>query len=132
MKKHKHFCTRNDRNFKKNVLLMKDAKLVINGKTRTRFTFLKTFREDFVTGVSHRMIWTVLKTDSGHVALLADNFFSYKQSWEILFLLEEDYYPIPSSEIRDVYGDFHEWTKACIFQETSFWIASYEMSFWIL
>ena len=49
--------------------------MVINGKTRTRFTFLKTFREDFVTGVSHRMIWTVLKTDSGHVALLTDNFF---------------------------------------------------------
>ena len=49
--------------------------MIINGKTRTRFTFLKTFLEDFVTGVSHRMIWTVLKTDSGHVAFLTDNFF---------------------------------------------------------
>ena len=25
--------------------------MVINGKTRTRFTFVKIFREDFVTGV---------------------------------------------------------------------------------
>ena len=30
---------------------------------------------NFVTGVSHRMIWTVLKTDSGHVTLLTDDFF---------------------------------------------------------
>ena len=42
--------------FKKICLLKNDAKLVINGKTRTRFPFLKTFRGDFVTGVSHRMI----------------------------------------------------------------------------
>ena len=41
---------------KKNLLLKKDAKMVINDKTRTRFTFLKTFREDFFTGFSHRMI----------------------------------------------------------------------------
>ena len=33
------------------LLLKKDAKMVINGKTRTRFTFVKIFREDFVTGV---------------------------------------------------------------------------------
>ena len=76
LKKYKTFCTRTDRNFFFLILLlMKDAKLVLNGKTRTRFTFMKTFCEDFVTGVSHRMIWTVLKTDSGHVALLTDNFF---------------------------------------------------------
>ena len=56
MKKHKNFCTRTDRNFLKILLLKKDVKLVINGKTRTRFTFMKTFREDFVAGVSHRMI----------------------------------------------------------------------------
>ena len=62
--------------------------MVINDKTRTRFTFLKTFLEDFITGVSHRMIWTVLKTDSGHVALLTDNFF-YKQSWEVLSSLKK-------------------------------------------
>ena len=30
--------------------------MVINGKTRTKFKFLQTFLEDFVTGVSHRMI----------------------------------------------------------------------------
>ena len=47
MKKHKKFCTRTDRNFLKILLLKKDAKLVINGKTQRRFTFLKTFREDF-------------------------------------------------------------------------------------
>ena len=33
------------------------------------------FLKDIVTGISYRMIWTVLKTDQGHVALLADNFF---------------------------------------------------------
>ena len=38
-------------------------------------------------------------------------------SWEVLFLLEEDYCPKPSSEIRDGYRDFYEWTKACIFEE---------------
>ena len=75
MKKHKKICTRTDRNFQKMLLLKKDAKLVINGKTRTKFTFLKTLREDFVTGVPHRMICTVLKTNSAHVALLTDNFF---------------------------------------------------------
>ena len=54
MKKHKNFCTRTDRNFFQNILLLKkDAKLVINGKTQTKFTFLKTFREDFVSGVPH-------------------------------------------------------------------------------
>ena len=42
--------------FKKCLLLMNDAKLVHNGKTRTRFTLMKTSREDFKTGVSHRMI----------------------------------------------------------------------------
>ena len=36
---------------------------------------LNSFLEDFVTGVSYRMIWIVLKTDSGLVALLADNVF---------------------------------------------------------
>ena len=61
--------------FKKCLLLKKDAKLVLNGKTRTSLTFMKPSREDFITGVSHRMIWTVLKTDSGHVALLTENFF---------------------------------------------------------
>ena len=61
--------------FKKCLLLKNDAKLVLNGKTRTSFTFMKTSREDFIAGVSHRIIWTVLKTDSGHVALLTENFF---------------------------------------------------------
>ena len=56
MKKHKKICIRTDRNFFKILLLKKDAQLVINDKTRTRFKFLKTFLEDFVTGVSHRMI----------------------------------------------------------------------------
>ena len=37
--------------------------------------FFKTFRGDFVTGVSHRMILTVFKTDSRHVALMTENFF---------------------------------------------------------
>ena len=47
MRKHKKICTRTDRNFFKKILLLyKDAILVINGKTRTRFTFLKTFREE--------------------------------------------------------------------------------------
>ena len=41
---------------KKYLLLKKNAKLVLNGKTRTSFTIIKTSREDFVTGVSHRMI----------------------------------------------------------------------------
>ena len=75
MNKHKKFCIRTDRKFKKILLLKKDAQLVINDKTRTKFKFLKTFLEDFVTGVSHRMIWTVLKNDSGHAALLTFNFF---------------------------------------------------------
>ena len=43
MKKHKNFCIRNDRKFFKILLLKKDAQLVINDKTLTRFTFLKTF-----------------------------------------------------------------------------------------
>ena len=60
--------------FKKCLLLKKDAKLILNGKTRTSFTFMKPSREDFNTGDSHRMIWTVLKTVSGHVALLTENF----------------------------------------------------------
>ena len=42
---------------------------------REKFSILKTFLEKFVTGVSRRSIWTVLKTDLGHVALLTDNFF---------------------------------------------------------
>ena len=50
-------------------------------------------------------------------------FVLYKQSWEVLFLLKEDYCPIPSWEIRDVYGHFHEWTKSCIFQKTIFYIS---------
>ena len=42
--------------FKKCLLLKKDSKLVLNGKTRTSLTFMKPSREDFITGVSHRMI----------------------------------------------------------------------------
>ena len=57
------------------------------------------------------------------MALQTDNFFSHKQSWELLFLREENYCPIPSYEIRDVYGHFHKWMKACIFQETIFYIS---------
>ena len=49
--------------------------LLLMTKRERGLHFLKTFLEDLVTGVSHRMIRTVLKTDSGHVALLADNFF---------------------------------------------------------
>ena len=76
LKKYKRFCTRTDRNFfQKMFIIKKDAKLVLNGKTRTSFTFMKTSREDFITGVSHRMIWTVLKTESRHVALLTEKFF---------------------------------------------------------
>ena len=57
MKKYKRFCTRTDWNFFQKMLLLKnDAKLVNNGKTRTSFTFMKTSREDFIIGVSHRMI----------------------------------------------------------------------------
>ena len=56
MMKYKKICIRTDRKFLKILLLKKDAQLVINDKTRTRFKFLKTFLEDFVTGVSHRMI----------------------------------------------------------------------------
>ena len=57
MKKHKKNLHMNRPEFKKKIVsLKKDAKLVINGIARTRFTFLKTFREDFVTGVSYRMI----------------------------------------------------------------------------
>ena len=47
MKKHKKICTRTDQNLTKILLLKKDAKLVLNGKTRRTFTFFKTFREDF-------------------------------------------------------------------------------------
>ena len=46
MKKHKKFCIRTDRKVFKILLLKKDAQLVINDKTRRRFTFLKTFHED--------------------------------------------------------------------------------------
>ena len=56
MKKHKKFFIRTDRKFFKILLLKKDAQLVINDKTRTRFKFLKNFLEDFATGVLHRMI----------------------------------------------------------------------------
>ena len=53
------------------------------------------------------------------MALLTDNFFKML-SWEVIFLLEEDYCPKPSKEIRDGYGDSYEWTKTCIFEEKDF------------
>ena len=56
MKKHKKNCIQTDRKFIKILLLKKDAQLVINDITGTRFKFLKTFLDDFVTGDSHRMI----------------------------------------------------------------------------
>ena len=39
---------------------------------------MKTFLVHFVTGFSQRTIWTASKTDSRHVASLADNFCFYK------------------------------------------------------
>ena len=42
---------------------------------REQFSILKTFPKDFATGISQRSLKTVLKTDSGHAALLTDNFF---------------------------------------------------------
>ena len=53
--------------------------MVIDGKTRARFKFLKTIPEDFVTRNYHRMIWTVLKTDAGHAALL------FYRNFELIF-----------------------------------------------
>ena len=56
MKKNKkNFCKRT-RNFKKILLLKKDAHLDITDKREQGLHFSKTFLEDFVTGVSHRMI----------------------------------------------------------------------------
>ena len=57
MKKYKDFVHEPSGIFcKKCLLLKKDAKLVLNGKTRTILTFMKPSREDFITGISHRMI----------------------------------------------------------------------------
>ena len=117
MKKHKKFCTRTDRTFLENFIIKPNW--LSMAKREHILHFWKLCGEDFVTGVFHRMIGTVFKTDSRHVACWP-KIFLYKQSWEVLFLLEEDYCPIPSIEFRDVYVDFHEWTQACIFQENDF------------
>ena len=115
MKKHKNFCIRTVRKFFKIWLLKKDAQLVINDTTRARFKFLKPFLGDFVTGVSHRIIWTVWKTDSGHAALLTDNFFISNP--EILY----SQWTLNIFSIRDA-----------AYCTTSFWIASYEIIFLFL
>ena len=64
--------------------------------TRTLINF-KNFFEDSVTGVSQRSSWTVLKTDSGHVALLAEiifkcypeRFFSSSKKTIVLYLVRK-------------------------------------------
>ena len=43
MKKRTKLCIRTDRKFFKILLLKKDAQLVINDKTRTKFTFFENF-----------------------------------------------------------------------------------------
>ena len=54
---------------------IRKAELVISDINANKVRILKTFLKDFVTGVAHRMVWTVLKTDLQHVALLTDHFF---------------------------------------------------------
>ena len=64
---------------KKCFLLTKDAKLVLNGKTRTSFTFMKNSREDFITGVSQNDL-NCFKNRLGTCGFADRKFFSYKQS----------------------------------------------------
>ena len=47
---------------------------------------MNTFLEDFATGVSHRMIWTVLKP-TRDMWLCWLTIFIIKKSWDVLFLL---------------------------------------------
>ena len=61
--------------FKKNCIIKEGCQIGYQWKNANKVYIFENFSCILWTGVSHRMIWTVLKTDSGHVALLTDNFF---------------------------------------------------------
>ena len=60
--------------FKKNFIMKEGCKIGYQWKNANKVYIFENFSWILWTGVSHRMIWTVLKTDSWHVALLTDNF----------------------------------------------------------
>ena len=66
----------------------------------------------FVTGVSQGSSWTVLKTDSGHVALLTEIFF---KRYPERFFSNLKKTIVDELTIRDGCGDLYEWRKTCIF-----------------
>ena len=61
--------------FLKNFIIKEGCQIGYQWKNANKVYIFENFLWRLWTGVSQRMIWTVLKTDSGHVALLTDNFF---------------------------------------------------------